>query len=303
MHRLSARYLYAIVVVSAVVAIVLYARHVATHPPHSSNPNLEGNSSAGQTLWVTAHGFRLKTRVYRSARASDHPILVVVLHGDSPFSPPSYQYVFAREAAAQIENLTVAAILRPGYTDDTGDTSDGEHGHTTGDNYTPQVVDAVAGAAAQLEVRYASSRVIVVGHSGGATISADLIERDPDLADAALLVSCPCDVPAFRKHMAAKQFNPLWLAPTHSLSPLDRIDHVSASTIVRLLVGANDDVAPPVITKEYAAALRARHIDVGVTLVPGQGHDIFLEPVVLEALQALAATLEASPRSAIPRGR
>jgi hypothetical protein len=48
------------------------------------------------TEWVdTAHG-RLKTKVYATGTLSDSPILLVVLHGDLPNPPPSYQYGFAQ---------------------------------------------------------------------------------------------------------------------------------------------------------------------------------------------------------------
>lgn len=281
----------------AALAAMAYDWYANVRPPHSANTTLEGNSPAGETVWVTGNGLRLKTRVYRNARLSDHPVLLIVLHGDSPFHAPSYQYIFARKAAAQIDNLVAAAILRPGYTDDTGDTSAGERGETTGDNYTPQVVDAIADATRQLKAKYAASHMIVAGHSGGAAIAGDLIGRDPGLADGALLVSCPCDVPAFRKHMAKKQMNPMWLGPVESLSPLALIPEVPAATHVRLLVGTEDDVTPPALTGEYAAGLRARGVDVRVMEVPGEVHDMFLDPVVFEQLSELAGLLEGSGKS------
>jgi protein-S-isoprenylcysteine O-methyltransferase Ste14 len=36
--------------------------------------------------------------------------------------------------------------------------------------------------------------VVVAGHSGGAAIAANILGRRPALIDAALVVSCPCDV-------------------------------------------------------------------------------------------------------------
>lgn len=278
-------------VVIAALGTMLYDWHATLHPRHSASQALEGNSNAGETLWVTANGLRLKTRIYRSGQTGEHSVLAIVLHGDSPFHPPSYQYVFARKAASQIDNVVAAAVLRPGYSDDTGDTSDGTRGYTTGDNYTPEVVDAVAGVATQLKVKYAASHVILVGHSGGAAIAADLIGRAPDVADGALLVSCPCNVPAFRKHMGEKQMDPLWLAPVASLSPLDLVSHISPGIHVRMVVGGKDAVAMPEVTEEYAAALRARHIEVTVTELPGMEHDILLEPPVLEELGLLVKEL------------
>jgi alpha-beta hydrolase superfamily lysophospholipase len=159
---------------------------------------------AWEEFWATTVQGRLKVRVYPSSRPSTHPALIIVLHGDSPFAPPSYQYRFARQAAAQSDGAVVAAILRPGYTDGESQ-SDGTRGTTNGDNYTPEVVDAVNQAITQLRDKYKPRHVVVVGHSGGAAIGADLLGRHPEAADVALLVACPCDVTAWRRHMKVLQ--------------------------------------------------------------------------------------------------
>lgn len=81
--------------------------------------------------------------------------------------------------------------------------------------------------------------------------------------------------------------DPLWLAPVASLSPLDLAGQVSPAIHVRMVVGTKDSLATPELTEEYAAALRARHIDVTVTELPGMEHDILLEPPVFEQLGLL----------------
>jgi predicted esterase len=257
----------------------------ASEPPNPA-------TLAGETLWLTGENLRLKLKIYKSEKLSGRPVLVIVLHGDSPFHPPSYQYEFARDAAARFDNLMVAAVLRPGYADGTGDRSEGVRGLTTGDNYTPQVIDAIQQVIEQLKRKYKPSAVVLVGHSGGSAISADLIGRWPSLANGALLVSCVCDVTAWRKHMAEKQFNPIWFAPVKSLSPTDLVDQISPSVHVRMLVGSKDDVAPPELTQKYAAALRARGIDVQVTVVQGLPHEILLEPASYDQLKALVKSVE-----------
>jgi len=128
------------------------------------------SESQGETLWLLEHGLRLKIKIFRSEKLLAHPRLIVVLHGDSPFGPPSYQYAFARSVAAQIENVVVAAVLRPGYSDGSGQKSDGVRGETTGDNYTPAVVDEIAGAVEELKLKFRPTETILVGHSGGAAI-------------------------------------------------------------------------------------------------------------------------------------
>src|SRR4249920_1180328 len=72
--------------------------------------------------------------------------------------------------------------------------SDDMRGYTTGDNYTPEVVNAVAAVLSELKDRYHPRRVILVGHSGGAAIVGDLMSLQGAAVDGALMVSCPCDL-------------------------------------------------------------------------------------------------------------
>lgn len=250
-------------------------------------------ANAGKTIWVTTTQ-RLKTRVYESAALSASPILVVVVHGDSPDSPPTYQYRFAQAAAVSIPDTAVAAVLRPGY-DDGEERSDGMRGETTGDNYTPEVVDAVATAISELKARYRPRRVVLVGHSGGSAIVGSLIGQRGGVADAALLVSCVCDLDAWRKHMQSTKGGRIWERPVRSLSPLALVEGIPTSMMVSMLVGSNDQTTPPSLTISYAAALRGRGISADVTIAPGFGHNILLEPVAMERLKQIVSTFGAAP--------
>src|SRR5882672_349974 len=131
---------------------------LANQPSAQQEPSVASGqndaSPAGKPLWLEVNGRRVKTKVYSSIKLGRHPVLIVVLHGDSPSHPPSYHYAFARSAAEKMDDVVTAALLRPGYTDDKGDHSDGERGLTTGDNYTPEVVDAIAGAIDQLKAQF-----------------------------------------------------------------------------------------------------------------------------------------------------
>lgn len=247
-------------------------------------------SASGETLWLTANGLRLKTKIYKSAKLEDRPILIVVLHGDSPFGPPSYQYAFARRATEQIDNAVVAAVLRPGYTDDSGEKSEGTRGMTTGDNYAAQVIDAVAQTIDQLKAKFHPSATVLVGHSGGAAITGDLLGRSPREVEGALMVSCPCDLSKWRAHMLRLKKNPIWLMPVKSLSPIELANKVSPSVRVRMLVGSEDPIAPPALTQEYAAALKTHGVNVEVTVANRLKHDILLEPVAFEQLKDLVAS-------------
>jgi predicted esterase len=251
----------------------------------------QDTAKAGAAIWVTTTQ-RIKSKLYENAHLSQHPILIVVVHGDSPDGPPTYQYRFSQMAAAALSDVVVAAVLRPGYSDGE-DSSDGMRGFTTGDNYTPEVVNAVAAVLSELKEKYHPRRVIMVGHSGGAAIVGDLLGQQGAAVDGALLVSCPCDVPEWRKHMQSVKGGAIWQRPIRSLSPLALVDHVPASAKIWLLVGSDDQIAPSALTLAYAEALRNRNIAVNVTIAPGLAHDILLEPVAMERLREVAGTIDA----------
>lgn len=264
----------------------------------------------GETQWIDVAGGRLKTQVFAHVSDGRRPILILILHGDIPTPPPDYQYLFAKllvegipespERSAVLraalgsgwgeKSIVAAGILRPGYADPSGDRSSGDMGKAVGDNYTPEVIDAVAAAARELAAKYDASAVVLVGHSGGGAIVANLLGRHPDLADAALLVACGCDPQAWRARMRAQQPGPLWEEPISSLMPLSLVDAVARDTRVRLLAGENDDVILPQDIRRYAAALRDRGIDVQLTVAPGLGHNILMSP---EAFRELGLLVEA----------
>jgi pimeloyl-ACP methyl ester carboxylesterase len=272
-------------------AVVLTACQSAP-PPQLSEESRRALTS-GETKWMTANGLRVKTKVYKSRVLGDHVTLVVALHGDAPNAPPSIHDVFAQRVAEQVDRTVAVGVLRPGYSDGAGDRSQGERGRATGDNYTPVIVDAIAQLVEELKKSYAPTTVVMVGHSGGAAIIGNILGRWPSATDAALLVACPCNVPAWRRHMMKAYLWPygpfalIFSLPTHSLSPLELAGRVSTDVRVRVLVGDQDTVAPVRFSEQYAEAIGRRGVNVRLTVVPGLEHNMFLEPVVFAELSRL----------------
>jgi pimeloyl-ACP methyl ester carboxylesterase len=181
--------------------------------------------SGGESMWITADGLRLKTKIYKSSQLADHLVLILVLHGDllAPGEPPTYHYAFARTATEQMNDVVAAALLRPGYADDDGDKSAGKQGMRTGDNYTPEVVDAVAQSIRTLQTKFHPAATVLVGHSGGAAITGGLLGRHPSEVNAALMVSCPCDLSEWRKHMMKYYFSRVGPFSLIFLAPVKRM--------------------------------------------------------------------------------
>ncbi len=265
----------------------------------------------GDTIWIDVVEGQLKTQVFATDGVSDRPVLILVLHGDIPNPKLDYHYLFAKaitigfpedsERSAVLrsvlgqdwkaERVVAAGILRPGYADFSGDRSSGDMGMAYGDNYTPEVVDAVASATRHLKEKYTAHTVILVGHSGGGAITANLLGRHPDLVDGALLVGCGCDPEAWRSRMRAQDSRPFWDEPNPSIMPLSMTEKVRQGTLVRLIVGADDDVAIPDYSRRYTDALQRRGIDARLKIVPGLGHNILITPETFRELGSLVQEL------------
>jgi hypothetical protein len=86
------------------------------------------------------------------------------------------------------------------------------------------------------------------------------------IANAALLVSCPCDLVEWRKHMQQTKGGAIWERPVRSLSPTALVDSVPVSAGIWMLVGGDDQVAPPALSLAHAEALRTHGVTVDVTV-------------------------------------
>ncbi|WP_168188016.1 S9 family peptidase [Hahella sp. CCB-MM4] len=222
-------------------------------------------------------------RTYHSPRQSTHPRLMVVLHGDAPFHPPDYHYQLAEILASNSDNLIAVGMLRPGYSDPDGRTSDGAKGDAIGDNYDAPRVRQIAEAIEQLRDKYQPSNVILVGHSGGAAITGNLIATYPDLVDEAVLVSCPCNINQWRTDMFQLTGKSFFKGDLDVISPVDQVNDVSTNTHITLITGKEDPVARPTLSHEYFEALQKADKSAELITVDG-GHEIFLSPPVIRQL-------------------
>lgn len=221
-------------------------------PPHST-----------PLTHVLAGGLCLVVNTYGAGSAGSAPVLVVVVHGDiSDGGRATYHARFAERIARP--GIVAVALMRPGYADRAGRTSGG---HTLGrsDNYTAEVVTAVGAAVAALRDFHRARRVVYVGHSGGAAIGGVLIGRRPGLLDAALLISCPCDIAGWLRSRG----RPPW---RRSLSPSHFVHRVPSSTRVLALTGAEDENTRADIARAYVSTLARRGVPAGFELVASAGH-------------------------------
>ncbi|MDW3195498.1 MAG: alpha/beta fold hydrolase [Cytophagales bacterium] len=209
--------------------------------------------------------------------------LVVFIHGDSPFGDPFYQYFVAKNIS-KITNAITVALLRPGYGDGCGDVSGGTKGLTYGDNYTEEVVNAIGSVIKEVKKEIKATRTTVMGHSGGAALTALLAASQPQLMEQSILAACPCNLDAWRKSMNELTGDAGWLNPMPGLSPLDAISELDQDRSIHLFVGDKDVVAPSFLTQQYYDELKAIGGNVSIKIFDGEDHESIVRKEVLTSI-------------------
>jgi pimeloyl-ACP methyl ester carboxylesterase len=223
-------------------------------------PDLETRVTGGQECLIV--------KTYRhEAGLAEGGTLYLLLHGNhSNGSPAVSMYRVAEELAkAGPPGSIAAALIRPGYNDDQGEVSSGD-AKGRADNFTADVADQIADALGRLKTHHKALRAVLIGHSGGAALAGVLLGRHPGLAQAALLVACPCDVKAWRQQRG--RIEPPW----QSESPSDYVARYPPKARVALLVAKDDSTTPPALSQAFARQLSQLGIAVDLRIPDSGGH-------------------------------
>jgi len=191
--------------------------------------------------------------------------LVVFIHGDGSGGGPSdYMKPYAEKVAAQ--GGIGVVLIRPGYFDDAGNHSTGYSYREKGDGYRQDIIDSVAGAISSLKSFHGSAKVVLAGHSGGAAISGVILGQKPDLADAAVLASCPCNVSLWRRQNNRGKW-------PHSRSPHNYVDGIRKNVLLTALTGSDDTNTKPNLSESYIQELLKQGVAAKFILVDGASHN------------------------------
>lgn len=214
--------------------------------------------------------------------SSSPDTLVVWLHGNvSTGGPANFHFKLAEATANAFaaENVMAIALVRPGYPDGTGAYSSGSD-NGRADNWQRQTIQEIGKVIERLKSRFNPRTTIIVGHSGGAAIAAVLLGMQPDLAEAAILIACPCDMSTWRAGRSR--------TPWSSEDPLSWTAQIKPTARVMAFTGSNDHTTSAALATTYVARLRERSIKASFVLVPDAGHiDILKSPMIMEAISAL----------------
>jgi pimeloyl-ACP methyl ester carboxylesterase len=230
---------------------------------------------------VTGERECLVMRRYGADSSSAPKAMLVWLHGDlSSGGPADYHFRIAENAARGFakDDILSIALVRPGYSDGSGNTSGGSN-YDRSDQYTADNIREVGAAIEHLREKYNPGRVIIIGHSGGAATAAVLLGMQPTLADGVVLVSCPCDLVAWR---AGKR---TW---RRSEDPMRWAAKARPPVKVIALTGSQDQNTSPELAQTFVAALKAAGIVASFEIVAGATHSSTLvSPDVSRAIATL----------------
>ena len=196
---------------------------------------------------------------------SGRDVLFVALHGDlSNGANADYHHDIARRIARSHSNVTAFGLIRPGYRDSAGNASRGSNNKRR-DHYTSTNNKLVADTIRNLKNSIGASRVVALGHSGGAAQLGAVIGRFPGLIDSAILVSCPCDIKRWRQMRGRSAW-------TKSQSPSRFVNKVPSSTRVIAITGSSDGNTRPVLASAYVERLQKNGVPSAFIEVSGADH-------------------------------
>lgn len=260
-----------IAVCLAAGAALLLAIHLA--PPAAAQAAKDCIPDGEQGVTTPVGCLILKTH----RGAGPHDTLAVLLHGDvSSGGPADYLFAEAEGIAKRHAHVIAVALVRPGYGDSAGRRSAGNDMGRR-DHYTQQYIDAAAAGIAALKQHHKASRVVVIGHSGGAAYTGVMIGRQPGLVDVAVLAACPCDLIAWRTYSGGRPWGNSW-------SPSDLVGKVAASSVVFAATGDADRNTHPQLAADYVAKLTARGIRAEFQAAPGASHNAVVGSATLNTM-------------------
>lgn len=215
-------------------------------------------------------------------------VMLIWLHGDvSSGGPANYHFRDAESAAWKLKEFSTLsiALVRPGYLDGSWRSSSVALGHSgRQDHYTKVNITEVASAIDNLKLYYKPQKTILIGHSGGAATAASILGMFPDLAQGAILVSCNCDLTAWRVGRKA------W---TESEDPTKWISFIKPTTRVAALTGEGDTNTLPKLAEKYTQELVQRGIHAEFVLLANTSHNGALEsPEVISKVGKLIGQLD-----------
>lgn len=242
----------------AAIATVTCLLSLTTYGAESVEPC----EKADNVNWVSGKKLCFAIKTFTPDGEVARPVLRVFLHGDNSKGGPSdYMYRYAARLAPGVVSV---AMLRPDHYDREGRRSSPKtYGRRNWE--TEESIDAIAAAVQKLKRHHKASRVVMIGHSGGANISAVMLGRHPGVADAALLAGCACDKEA-KSMMRGRTYR------SEDINPIDYVDKIPLNAKIIAITGSRDTTSPVEICRPYIRYLKDRGVSARLDIVKRARH-------------------------------
>ncbi|MGK0271211.1 MAG: pimeloyl-ACP methyl ester carboxylesterase [Cocleimonas sp.] len=193
-------------------------------------------------------------------------ILWILIHGDGSSGSASDGMFNQLSSLAGSDSMAIG-LIRPGYFTLDNRRSTGPESDRRFDHYTQATTDYIADAIVELKDHYQPDQTVVVGHSGGAAMTALVSSFYPGLIDKSVLVACPCNVPEWRVFRRGANN---WL---RSLSPIDYVDQLDPSVPLVAIVGSEDENTYSQLTIDYISLAQTAGVIANYEIIPNRDHN------------------------------
>ena len=211
--------------------------------------------------------------------------LVFFVHGDQLDPKVTYFDNFISNFSS--EESILISITRPGWINNKNHKSEGKKNISNGDNYVPQEdVDPIYRVIKKIKRKFNIEQIILIGHSGGAAITGILYGRFQNLIDEAVLISCPCIVPLWRKNFFQKLYTKrnkkICIPKFKSKSPHDYAKKIDSKIKINIYVGDKDQNTFPLYSLEYHSILKENQKNSSLKILPGDHMSILNNSQLIE---------------------
>lgn len=234
--------------------------------PAAAATGCEANDTATSVRTPAGNCFSF----HASPNARPGQPLVVFMHGDGGGTIPNGYWtalVKNGDTLAADTRATFVVLVRPGYSGPGGRSAGTAKG--SDDDYTADNVKLAAEAVTALKERFRPSRTIVGGTSGGAAIAALVMGRHPEVANAAWLSACPCQIEPWRAWRDQSVGRPgVWV----SLSPDKHLAGIAHDARIVVVAGDKDMNTLMRFSEGYVAAAKAQGVSAELVVAVGATH-------------------------------
>ena len=84
---------------------------------------------------------------------------------------------------------------------------------------------------------------------------------------------------------------PIFKGKIDTLSPIEKVEKISAKVVITLMVGIQDKVTPPNLSEEFVVAMSNLGKNAKLVKLEGRPHNTFLNQAVLAEVSALIERL------------